>query len=94
VRGASGVEGIFVFLLVEFVGIQVNRECSFFLKAFQSTALYFEMAELVSVQDKLGFFGGDEVKTGGQCMIIVIDQDSGGGSRNRGRGRDDGSQGG
>ena len=38
------------------------------------------------------FFGGEDVKTGGECIIIVIDQGSGGGSRNRGR--DGGSQGG
>jgi len=44
--------------------------------------------------DKFGYFGGDEVKTGGESIIIVIDQDSGGGSWNRGRGRDDGSRGG
>lgn len=44
--------------------------------------------------DKLGFFGGNKVKTGGECMIIVIDQGSGGGGRNRSRGRDDSRQGG
>ena len=98
-RGASGVEGIFVLLLVEFVGIQVNSESSFICKAFQLTAAHFEVAKLVSVPgggvgegDEFGFFGGDEVETGGECIIVVIDQGSGGGSQNRGR--DDGSQGG
>ena len=31
VGGVSSVEGFFVMLLVEFVGIQVDREASFFL---------------------------------------------------------------
>ena len=43
------------------------------------------------------FFGGEDVKTGGECIIIVIDQGSRVDSRNwrrgRGRGRDGGRQG-
>ena len=31
-RGASGVEGLFILLLVEFEGVQVNSESSFFLQ--------------------------------------------------------------
>ena len=34
------------------------------------------------------FFRGDDVKTGGECIIIEIDQGSGGDSQSRGRGRD------
>ena len=37
-------------------------------------------------------FGGDDVKTGGKCIIIIVDQGSRGDSKNRGR--DGGSQGG
>ena len=50
-RRASGVEGIFIFilLLVEFEGVKVNSESSFFGKTFQLTAMLFEVAKLVSV---------------------------------------------
>ena len=34
------------------------------------------------------------LRTGGKCIIIVVDQGSRGDSRNRGRGRDGGGQGG
>ena len=49
VRGASGVKGIFILLLVEFEGVKVNSESSFFGKTFQLTAMLFEVAKLVSV---------------------------------------------
>ena len=48
-RGASGVEGIFILVLVEFKGIQVNSESSFFGQTFQLTAMPFKVAKLVSV---------------------------------------------
>ena len=48
-RGASGVEGVFILLLVEFEGVKVNSESSFFGKTFQLTAMLFEVAKLVSV---------------------------------------------
>lgn len=45
-------------------------------------------------ETRLDFFGGgDDFKTGGECIIVVINQDSGGGSWNRGRCRDGGSWG-
>ena len=49
VRRASGVEGIYILLLVEFKGIQVNSEPSFFGQTFKLTAMLFEVAKLVSV---------------------------------------------
>lgn len=49
VRGASGVEGIYILLLVEFKGIQVNSEPSFFGQTFKLTAMPFEVAKLVGV---------------------------------------------
>ena len=100
-RGASGVEGIFILFLVEFEGVKVNSESSFFGKTFQLTAMSFELVKLISVPgggvgegDEFRFFRGDDVKTGGECIIIEIDQGSGGDSRSRGRGRDGGGQGG
>ena len=100
-RGASGVEGIFILFLVEFEGVQVNSESSFFGKTLQLTAIPFKVAKLISVPgggvgegDEFRFFRGDDVKTGGECIIIEIDQGSGGDSRGRGRGRDGGQGGG
>lgn len=89
---------IFVLLLVEFEGMKVNSESGFVGKTFQLTALSFEVAKLFSVAgggmgegEKFGFFGGDDVKTGGEFIIVVINQDSRRGSWNRGGGRDSGS---
>ena len=58
-RGASGVEGIFILLLVEFKGVQVNSESSFFGQTFELTAMLFEVAKLVSVTGG-GVGEGDE----------------------------------
>ena len=59
-RGASGVESIFILLLVEFKGVQVNSESSFFGQRFQLT-MPFEVAKLVSVPGG----GGGEGEMGG-----------------------------
>ena len=73
----------------------------FFGKTLQLMAMSFELAKLISVPgggvgegDEFRFFRGDDVKTGGECIIIEIDQGSGGDSQSRGRGRDGGGQGG
>lgn len=90
--GTSVVEGIFVLLLVEFVSIQVNSESGFIGKSFKLAALGFELAELIGVPgggvsegDGFGFCGGNFIKTGGECSIVVIDKVSDGGVWSEGR---------
>lgn len=61
----------------------MNREFSFLCKTFQLTALHFEAVKLVSVpgggvgeEDEFGFSGGDDFKTEGECIVIIIDMGS------------------
>ena len=63
----------------------MNGETSSLCKPFKLPALGFKVAEMIGVPgggvgvgDRFGFYGGELVKAGGECVVIAVNQFSGG----------------
>ena len=80
-EGACTVEGIFVLLLVQSINVFVDSETSSFSMSFELATFRFEATEMIGVpggrvseRDILGFYWSELVETGGESIVIGVDQ--------------------